>query len=221
MPETTSIARKPIASLRKRLILGMVSLLAATAIWLPCLHFVYWPPLPPPKEESEVEPLAITAGRPATLFVDGCRVPPAGTGEDARKQRRVGLHGPQLPGLGLGQSKSPPPGAEGRMPGGDGPHHRRNAQDRAGARHVPLSHALCPESPFRDAAAAQPVPRRRDGHDAGLAAAGCGKGSLPGAASPPRRGDRAADGGGAGPVPRATPTSAGCSATARPWPPSA
>ena len=58
MPETTSTARKSIASLRTRLILGVVSLIAATAIWLPCLHFVYWRPIPPPKEESEVEPLA-------------------------------------------------------------------------------------------------------------------------------------------------------------------
>ncbi|MGA2255126.1 MAG: hypothetical protein ABSG53_10730 [Thermoguttaceae bacterium] len=58
MPERTLTLRKPIASLKKRLILGVASLIAATAIWLPCLHFVYWPTLPPPKNESEVEPLA-------------------------------------------------------------------------------------------------------------------------------------------------------------------
>ncbi len=58
MSETTTIARKPLASLRKRLILGVVSLIAATAIWLPCLHFAYWPPLPPPQNEADVESLA-------------------------------------------------------------------------------------------------------------------------------------------------------------------
>jgi hypothetical protein len=58
MPDTTSTAVAPIASLKKRLLLGTVSLIAAAALWLPCLHFFFQPPLPPPKSESEVEPLA-------------------------------------------------------------------------------------------------------------------------------------------------------------------
>ena len=40
------------------LVLGAISLVVAAAIWLPLLHFFFRPPLPPPKDESEVEPLA-------------------------------------------------------------------------------------------------------------------------------------------------------------------
>ncbi|MGA2069226.1 MAG: hypothetical protein ABSG86_30015 [Thermoguttaceae bacterium] len=58
MSEPIFTARKPAASLRKRLILGAVSLVAATAVWLPCVHFVFRPPLPAATHESEVEPLA-------------------------------------------------------------------------------------------------------------------------------------------------------------------
>ncbi len=58
MPETTSTAGTPIAPLRRRLIPGVVSLIAATTVWLPCLHFLYWSSLPPPKNDFEVEPLA-------------------------------------------------------------------------------------------------------------------------------------------------------------------
>jgi hypothetical protein len=49
---------EPVTSLRERLILAAVSLMAATAVWLLCLHFVFRSPLPAPVNEAEVEPLA-------------------------------------------------------------------------------------------------------------------------------------------------------------------
>ena len=64
-------ARKPIASLGKRLLLAAVSLVVATAVWLPCLHFFFRPPLPPPKSASEVQPLATRlAARQLSLWTD-------------------------------------------------------------------------------------------------------------------------------------------------------
>ena len=57
MPETLP-SPKPTPSLGKRLLLGGVSLVLATAIWLPLLHLGFQPPLPPTKEQGEVEPLA-------------------------------------------------------------------------------------------------------------------------------------------------------------------
>jgi hypothetical protein len=46
------------APLWKRILLGTASLAVAAAIWLPCLHFFFRPPLPAPQSAAEVQPLA-------------------------------------------------------------------------------------------------------------------------------------------------------------------
>ncbi len=54
MPETI-VTPAPTPSFGRRLLLGVLSLFLAAAIWLPLMHLGFRPPLPLPKNEGEVE----------------------------------------------------------------------------------------------------------------------------------------------------------------------
>ena len=167
MPETTSTAGTPIARLRRRLILGVVSLIAATAVWLPCLHFLYWPPLPPPKNDAKSS--RSPRGWPPSNSICGPTPNPA-----SGNWRRC-----------AGATPSGTSWAAASWSWALANRSLRHPEQKAACLEVMdriidetlkteqergMYHFLMPYArnrPFRGAAAAEPVPRRRDGADAG------------------------------------------------------
>ena len=178
-PLNQSNWRLSMVPLRRRLLLAAISLIAAAAIWLPCLHFCFRPPPPAPKDESEVQPLAAPlAAQQLYLWTD----------PDARQKELARMRGTNAEWDFMGRTFLVLAMANQALRHGEQKAACLEVVDRIidetlkTEREKGIYHFLMPYArhrPFVMQPTAEPVPRRRDRHDAGGPQAGPGERGLP------------------------------------------